>query len=148
MKTPSKCVMNFNFVFLLRLMKDHQVCESAIGVSVRCCYTCNLFIDKLSPSRGGHQAKMVTTTHGKIYPWTPPPDTPNNVKAAILDNLLFHLTKVLDEESRQLSSERASDSVNSPSSSLTPLIIINPISEEAAFFQKQITALGRKSKRR
>lgn len=84
-----------------------QGCRLTIGVSARCCYACRVFIRTLSYS------SEITTpaTNGKVDTWTPPQGAPEEVKTAVLRNLLDALSRVIIEQERRQS--RDSDAIPS-----------------------------------
>jgi len=73
-----------------------------LGVSKRCCFACLKFLEKM-------QAFEVPPTHGKVYPWTPPIETPMEVKKHVLDELKSVLQDAIESGRKRRDSHAGSD---------------------------------------
>ncbi|KIO26583.1 hypothetical protein M407DRAFT_243683 [Tulasnella calospora MUT 4182] len=72
-------------------MPSNVAREGVIGVSKRCCFCCTVLLRALGVKQ------EILSSHGKVYPYAPPPQASEPVKQKVLDALKEKLEKALDK---------------------------------------------------
>ncbi|KAG8895290.1 hypothetical protein FRC00_007638 [Tulasnella sp. 408] len=68
-----------------------EVKDKLIGVSRRCCFCCAVLLKHLGLKSAS------SPTHLEFQAWTPPPTATGEAKQAILDELIGHFKRVIDD---------------------------------------------------
>ncbi|KAG8923992.1 hypothetical protein FRC01_012079 [Tulasnella sp. 417] len=88
-------------------LEDRDICEDLIGVSKRCCFCCDSALLAFYPHFNG------VSSHGTVWHWAPPPETPEFVKEAVIFDLKVEFDRFVRrylhpneaDESRPLTSD-------------------------------------------
>lgn len=84
-----------------------QVAKGRIGLSKCCCFCCAVYLV------GSNVFHGIPPTQGKVAPWACPPDIPQDIKLAILEQLRAELVSCIEKYQEQA---KSGDSVSAPSS--------------------------------
>ncbi|KAG8937532.1 hypothetical protein FRC00_004358 [Tulasnella sp. 408] len=82
-------------------LDDKNICEGLIGFSQRCCFYCDFVLSSF------HSHFKGAPSHGKIYPWAPPPETPGFVKQQVIFNMTIEFDRFVRHYLNEKETERS-----------------------------------------